>query len=410
MQGESTRDGPRWGFTAGVVLALLAIVHLRLRGVGLLSDEQHHVRQILAFVVGDWSLLPSLTTLPTWHLLSSGVARLGGAEGIDSLRLVNVAAAALALAVFGLLARELQPRGASWRVLQAAALPVLLPLACLVYTDLPALAAGLGCALLTVRKQPLGAGALAVLTVAMRQTNVVLVIALLAFAALEAVAAARSEGREPFGPGLRSVLPYVPALGLFVGFVAWNGGVALGEKGMHPTGGLHLGNVVFGLAGLPLLFAPWWLQGWRRTVAWLRPRPLVPAVCLLVGLGLSLSWSNDHPYNQAEYGFFLHNKVALWLSSGLVPRLLGGALAGVGLLLLVAWRPERRAWALVLWLVSLGLLGAWLVEPRYLLTPALLLLAAREPMSPRWEGALLVLWLLPSMLLVQGIVAGSFFP
>jgi len=392
-------------------LGVLVFAFLRLWGSGMLSDEQHHFRQVLAFAFGDRSVLPSLTTLPTWHFLVSLPLRGVDQPSLEMVRLANLSAAAAALAVFAALARELAPQSWGWRTLQLAALPLFLPYASLVYTSIPSLVPALLCLLMALKGRHRSAGVWGLLAVLLRQTNVVVVFAAALIAWLERRDSANPQedsGRE--ASNLQLVLAYAPPVVFFVLFLLWNGGVSMGDPGMHRLGGLHLGNITLLLAALPLLFAPWAVETWLRATGREGSRRALLIWAVALGLALGFFWSNSHPYNQSEYRFFLHNRLALWASSDWLHRLAVGSMAALGLTLCLRWRPQRPAWRAAAAVALLSMLAAALVEPRYMLLPVLMLQAGRPSLSRRGEMTLFLLWLGCSGLLLEGMATGRFFP
>lgn len=390
---------------------LLLFGMFRLWGSGMLSDEQHHFRQVLAFAAGDWSLLPSVTTFPTWHLLLSLPVGEFDLPTLEMVRLGNLAAAAAALAAFAALTRELVPEAVGWRTLQLAAFPLFLPYAPLVYTDIPALAPSLLCLLMALKGRHGRAGLWGLLAVLLRQTSIVVFLAAACIAWLERPVGGEEESQSGglrIGP--RIALAYLPTLIGFTLFVGWNGGVSVGEQDMHRVGTLHLGNVTLLLALLPILFLPTAIPAWRNAQTASKARLGLWAAVLLGGMLLAFSWSNDHPYNQVEFQFFLHNQLALWASADWLHRCAVGLLAASGVGLVCLWRPQRRSWAAVLVVLSLPLLGVALVEPRYLLLPIIALQAGRPSLGERSEGLLFLFWMICSAALLEGMATGSFFP
>jgi len=393
------------------VAGLLLFGIFRLWGSGMLSDEQHHFRQVLAFAAGDWSLLPSLTTFPTWHFLLSLPLRALDQPTLDVVRIGNLAAAATALAAFAALSRELVPAATGWRTLQLAALPLFLPYAPLVYTDIPAIAPSLLCLLMALKGRHGMAGLWGLIAVLLRQTSIVVLLAAACIAWIERPVPreGHSQSRR-LRSGSQIALAYLPTLIVFILFVGWNGGVSVGEQEMHRVGTLHLGNVTLLFALLPLLFLPAAVPAWRVAQATSKKRVGLWTAVLVGGMLLAFSWSNDHPYNQLEFQFFLHNQLALWASADWLHRSAVGLLAASGVGLIFLWRPQRRSWAAVLLVLSLPLLGVALVEPRYLLLPIIVLQAGRPPLGERSEGLLFLLWMICSGVLLEGMATGLFFP
>ena len=86
---------------------------------------------------------------------------------------------------------------------------------------------------------------------------------------------------------------------LFVAFVIWNGGVAMGDKSMHPTGALHTENIYVAIFVLFFYTLPVQLARAKDVVKLIRSRPdvlLIPLAALAIYL---MTFVADHQYNQS---------------------------------------------------------------------------------------------------------------
>lgn len=412
-QGEAVRPPPGAGrrrqdaIALAAVLGVLALGALALRGAEPLSDERHHLAAIERLRGGDFRRVSAITTFPTYHALVAGLAAGLGVSGVDGIRLISTGLSlGLAIAVL-LLARELRSAHARLRALQVLFLPVLFPFLFLVYTDVAALLCVCGALLACLRGRLLAAGLIASAGVAFRQDQVVwlgLVWLLCILQRGEAVRDLRSALRAlgatwTFGLG---------ALGL-AGFVAWNGGVALGDRAMHP-GGLHLGNHYFLLFAFYVCMLPLCVH--RSPDAMLLPRvhPWRSAALVAAPIYLAAVFEPDHPYNQLTYGWFVHNRLVQDFAATWGSRLLSLAVSAVAVFTLAVTPLRRPAFLLLYPASALFLLPFWMIEPRYSMAPLALFLLLRED-GPRWLELTLTAWLaLLAGLLFRGVVAGAFFP
>jgi alpha-1,2-glucosyltransferase len=379
-----------------------------LRGLGLLSDEVHHYSQIDLFRTGHFRLLGSITTFPTYHGVMAALAQLLGVSNLDGLRLLTLLPSLALVALAFAVTRRTSPGHPGLRTLQVLFLPILFPLHFLVYTDVSALALLCAALLALLSRRLLLAGLLASLAVAFRQGQIVwlawvwiLCVAELPREALDrrfAIRAARETWTFALG-----------AVG-FLAFVTWNGGVALGDRSMHPTGVLHPGNVYFAL----FLFFPMLLP-----LCMHRSSEVVPFLSThfswLLGLSAAfvyflVAFRADHPYNQLDYSGFLHNQLIQAFTASAVRRVAFFAAVASSTLTLAQVRLQRPAFTLLYPAAVLYLLPFWMIEQRYYLAPFTLFLLLRRD-EPAWLEWVLTVWLaLLSFFVLFGITSGRFFP
>jgi alpha-1,2-glucosyltransferase len=344
-------------------------------------DERAHWRQIELFVQRDWSMEPSITTLPGYHALIALAAWLTHSARLPTVRLVQFQIALATIVTFFFLARRRDASCATPKTLQFVFLPLLFPLFFMVYTDV----ASLGFVLLTALAASAGrypaAGVLGLASCLVRQNNIVW--AALAFA--QAYVADHGWRRPS---RLSSLLRYAPVLLSGVAVVGWlvfnRGQVAAGDVKAHPLGTPHLGNIFFLLFLSGVLFLPlWW--GYRAET-WVRLRR--PATWVALAVTFALFWfgfAADHPYNE-EHGF-LRNQILAWATGTRTHSLVFFLPIAIAGLSLPSVRLSRAGWLVYPATVAF-LLPSWLIEQRYYLIPLALLLADREPVNARIEWVL----------------------
>jgi alpha-1,2-glucosyltransferase len=406
----ASEPGPRGGrpvWTAGAASISLILGALAVHGLPPLSDEVHHYRQIQMFLNGRWAVVDSLTTLPTYHALLAGLAHVIGASSLDALRLLTLLASAGAIAVVREIARTVSPQDADLRTLQVLFLPILFPMLFLVYTDVLSLFSVGAAVLACLRRSFLVAGFLATAAVAVRQSNVVWLAMVWGMCALEI------GGADVSWRFARRLLAATWSFGLgalgLAAFVLWNGGVALGDRGMHPSFTVHFENVYFVLVLFFLLYVPVCLERAEAAFALLR-RPWVLAGVSLLLLLFLFAYEIDHPYNQPAYDGFVHNRLLHALDATPAARAVFVAAAAMSALSL-ATVPLRRSSFLAFYPAAVvSLLPVWLVEQRYYLVPFALFQVFRAPFGARIEWILLAFWAGSSVYLLAGIVRGWFFP
>lgn len=401
---EQPARRPAWTTIAGIgaLMALLVYLAAGFRGQNGHVDEGEHVDQILRLARGEWTLLPSLTTVPGYHALMALFVRATGAEGVDALRADSLAVGLAAVAVFAACAHALTPDRALVRTWQWALFPILTPFLFLIYTDVTSMLFVLLALLAWLRGRPGWAGAAAIVGTTIRQTNVVWMLFFLVLSLWSAPDAR---------PKRRWLWVYALGLAAFALFVWVNGGVAVGDKTSHPFPQVHASNVYFLLFLHFVFFLPSHLLRAREIAGLVRARPWIVAL-LAVGFPLFvLTFTNTHGLNfgNEQVQFFLRNKLLAFLV-GPLDHMLLAYVGVVWAVLSLAVTPLLRPQFVLLYPFTLAfLVPMWLVEQRYTLIPFTFFLLMRERRS-LGEELVTLAWMLPfTFYFLAGIQTWRFF-
>jgi len=402
---------------AVITLACLCTL-LRLINNGIVADEGVHRLQIMTLAGGELEIVKKLTMFPGYHALIALLARWTGAESAAALRLLSALVSLPVIATFYAIVRQLSPRFAAVATLQFAFLPILFPLFFVLYTDAFSLLLVLLAVLLVLRHRRNAAAVVAIVSVLVRQTNILCLAFVLGLAYLEDHGLTLS--REKLVSALRQHLLFVLGLAGFAVFVVVNGGVAVGDRSAHPLQ-LSLGNVYLFLFLYFFLLLPVHLAGLRSALARLRDKRVLGLSLLLYGVFM-VTFVNDHPYNQVSlrtfkfdnpqlvgHAPFLRNELLHLATQGAFAKTLFFIPVLLSCLLLHKTRLVQPRFWLIYPLLLLLLAPSWLIEQRYSLVPLALLLLVRERRSPALEYATAVLGLLGSLYLVYGIDQHLFF-
>lgn len=402
---------------AVITLACLCTL-LRLSDNAIVADERVHRLQIMTLLGGKLEILHKLTMLPGYHAVMALLAWGTDAQSASALRMLSALIGLPVIAIFHLIARQLAPRFAAVATLQFAFLPILFPLFFLVYTDAFSLLLVLLSVLLVLRHRRHAAAAVAILSVLVRQTNILCLVFVLGLAYLGDHGLTLS--REKLVLSLRQNLLFVLGLAGFAVFVVGNGGVAVGDRWAHPLA-LSLGNVYLCLFLYFFLLLPVHMATVSSALAGLADKRVLGLSLLLYGAYM-FTFVADHPYNRPglqAFKFvdthligpapFLRNELlhlatqsALTKTLFFIPVLLSCLLLGKTKLV------QPRFW-LIYPLLLVLLTPSWLIEQRYSLVPLALLLLARERRSPALEYATALLGFLGSVYLIYGIDHYMFF-
>jgi len=407
---------------AYAVLAFIALACLctllRLSTNTIVADERVHRLQILTLAEGTLEIHKKLTMIPGYHAVMALLSRVMDAESPTALRLLSALLGLPVIGVFHAIVRQLAPRFAVVATLQFAFLPILFPLFFVLYTDVFSLLLVLLSVLLVLRRRRNAAAVVAILSVLVRQTNILCLAFVLGLSYLEEHGPERS--REQLVAALRRNLLFVLGLAAFAVFVIVNDGVAVGDRTAHPTQ-LSLGNVYLFLFLYFFLLLPVHLADLRAALARLADRRVLALSLLLYGLFM-LTFVNDHPYNQVTvltfkfdnpqligHAPFLRNELLHLATRSALTRTLFFVPVLLSCLLLSRTRLVQSRFLLIYPLALLLLTPSWLIEQRYSLVPVVLLLLARERSSPALEYATATLGFVVTAYFIYGIDQHLFF-
>jgi len=373
------------------------------------GDEIYHYLQVHLFREGDFRVLDRyLTTIPGFHVLVASLESLFGVDSPGAARTINAGFGLVAAAGFHALRERLWPGTATVATAQFLALPILVPLFFLVYTDVLALALLLWALVATRASRHVLSALLLTALVLVRQHDVVWA----AFAAALALAtwpqAWHAAHRRD---AAMTAMPYALPVIVFLGFWAWNGSISLSaeQAQLHPLT-LRLGNPLFALLLAGLLLPLHVMAGLGDFARAASGRPWLLLLPLLLFTAYWWGFHADNPYNTALPDLIPRNGLLMRMDGDPAWRFGAGivivlAAAGLG-----ATRLRPQGAVLLYPFAALFLAASWLIEQRYALVPIVLWLAFREHRDVRIEWATFALWFLLAVLAFAGIHAGRFFP
>lgn len=411
VRGLSRLDlaGSRLELALGVVLGLFYVAAIRFSHGSALTDEVEHFAQIHLFLRGDWRLVPSLTTIPGFHVAVAALLWPFGGDSLAAARFVCAAFGLLAIAGFHALRRAAMPGTQTLASAQFIVLPLLVPFFFIVYTDVLALALLLWATVATLAGRHWMSSLLLVALVCVRQNEVVWAGLLALLATWPSWQRARLDAwREIAARGV----PYLAPVALFIAFWAWNGSISLSrtQAALHPDLSLHAGNIGLALVLAALLLPLHVIAGLREFASRAREAPAWLLLPLLVAGAFWFGFHADNPYNTAFPHYYLHNGFVHLAQNEPLARAGFAILAAAAVCGLARTRlhPPQALWLYPF--AALFLAASWLVEVRYALVPFVLWLGFREPRSARVEYATLALWFTLAVFVYCGTMNRWFFP
>ena len=374
---------------------VLLLGWMLLSGAPPLMDETLHLRQVVRFASGDFTLYRRLEMLPTFHFIYASWTKLVGSESIQSLRFFTLlwSMCLFAAAWYGSAKAE-----AASKVWQIFTLPILFPYLFLVYTDVPALVfLVLAFALVTQRKPKLACAAMTTATL-LRQNHLVWFPFVIYLACVSDVADRKKRLFQLW-------YFFLPPVG-FVAYFLWHGGVSIQVPAGVAEVSMHPGNLIFLLALLPVLFFPLFIERSNRLLTKVQSLKIVLFVVTVWALSFYF-FSALHPFNK----FSGHLRTYLFLALEVDPVAKAGfaALAASGALFLVSELFEKRVGIVLAISSVLALYPLKLVEVRYLLPTVVLGVLLKRESSLKWARVQGIYGLALSALMFVGMVCEWWF-
>jgi len=391
-----------------IVLMLGAGLYAFIADPALHADEKYHFPQIQIFCNGNLQMLPTIATLPGYHLVSAAIISVFDGCPQQAARAVSFFAGAASIIVAFLIARKLHgEREGLLKMAQFAAFPLLFPLFFLIYTDALSVLFMLTSFYFMLERKPSLSGIAAILGVLVRQGNIFWLIFILLYGYLNE----KSEGKK-------SLARYAGEKWVFIAGIAMlallaplivSSQFAASEREMHPLGYAGLGNIFFLLAIFFFLFLP---ANIRSILEAINNhdycKKITLALLLAIFAAYMLTFSNTHPYNHNM--FFLHNQILAAMTSSALAKAL--AFLPIALSLLAISRARlsipNGKWFYVI--AALSLIPAWMIEQRYAIVPLAFFIVLRKPESERSELLTLALFISASIIATAGIIGEKFFP
>jgi alpha-1,2-glucosyltransferase len=375
-------------------------------------DESQVYGQVELFLQRRWELLqwpgdkyPAAAMFPGFQAVLSMIATLTGFSSVAMVRIYAFGFSLLYTVVVYLLARQFVDREiAVIRTAQAYMLPILFPFHFLMYTDTFSQLVILSAFLAFLRGRYNLGGVLMVLALLVRQTNIMFLVFLWCFTAIN---------EYGFRPQLMELWRHmqrcwllVLAMIAFVAFILIHGRVGLDDPTNHPLILSH-GNLAFSLVVVAILFLPVHLQNLPQVGRWMRTHWLVALALIGLALVVGQTYSPLHFWNKNPG--FLRNELLHLLTLNWQWRMVF-AITMVWALFSVTVTPLVRQTAVLIYpFWFLRLLPAVLVEPRYYISSITLFLLLRKADKPPMELALWAWFAVLSAGLNHAITTIEFF-
>ena len=373
------------------------------------SDENFHANQIWHYYNGGNEFSDAITVPPTYHYVMALIVRQFGFYSDYLLRFINLIVSLCALPVFYSIAARYYPSAAGIRMLQLFFAPLIFPYFFLVYTDIWTLLAIAVTISYTLNRSYLLAGLASIIALTLRQDSVIWIGLAYLLISFEGVTFTKPlPYRLFFYNAFVRGLPIVAIFILFIAFLIYNGGVALGDKDFHDMGSFNISNVYVFLVCAWALFLPLNLYNLSKIIALLKQRKIL--LLLFTGFFLYMGTiSNPHPYNNTLLTFFLHNGLIHIMATSIIGKILFFfPIAWMVMSLAVTEFPDKRFYWLFL-IIPIAAIMHPMIEPRYYI-PAFVFINLWRPSLPNaYEIATLCGYIVIATIVMYGTVTGMFF-
>jgi len=389
-----------------VILCILTLSFLYIKDAGLMVDEPTHYDQIKEFIEGNFQLHWRLTTIAGYHAFLAVLGSIFGVISVAGMRMFNLILSVFSIFVFLLLTKKVHRELSLVKTIQYCFFPIIFPFFFLIYTDIFSLLLVLFAFYLLLKKKYDLAGVISILSIFVRQNNIVWLIFMCAYVYYEKYKF--TFNITALKDWMKKCSIFIMGIIIFITFVIINKGFAVGEKGFHPAFSLYPGNIFFILFLFFFLFLPLNISNFNKIMGFVKKKKKV--IVLILGVFLYiLTFKSNHPYNGGHLTFFLRNKLLVYFTANTFRKVLFAIPIIYAILSIIVTKLKKKSFYLLYPFTILFLLPSWLIEQRYYIIPFVLFILFRKKQSKIVEYSTIALFVVSSAILFYGITKGLFF-
>jgi alpha-1,2-glucosyltransferase len=375
----------------------LLCTFLYLKNCNLLVDENDSYKQIQTFREFRYEL-EEISAMPTYFYVMAMLSKLAGNGVVGAVRAITLLFSFITIGVFYLCAKIMSPKKSAIKTLQFVFLPVLFIFFFLLYTEVFSLLFVLLAFYYVLKKNYLVAGVFGIISMAVRQNNVMWLAFISVFIYVEANGFTFSMALAK--EHLRKTWVFVLGFILFVAFVIWNGGVAIGDADKHP-GKLSVGNIYFSLFTFVVIFLPLVIAKLKEIWLLLKSNKAAQLFVFVSALLFYLFFKCDHPYNNIDADFFLRNMMLSFFMQNTLLQWVFFAISLLGALCLMTIKLHEKEYYLMYAFAVLFLLPSWLIDVRYYIIPLVLFVLFKKESNKYVEHVTIIYFLVMSAWLLK---------
>lgn len=393
-------------FTFVLIFAVFIAAFLFFKDAVPKADEKVHYKQIETYINGHSDLHVALTTIPGYHSTIATIAEIFSLSSIQSIRLITFIFSLLLVIVFYLLLKKIHKDLPISKFFLLCFFPILFPFFFLIYTDIFSLVLILSSFYLLLNKKYITSGILGILSILVRQTNIIWLLFFCAYVFYE---------KYGFRFTKNKLISLAKDCWVFIlGFISFfifliiNKGVAIGDKAMHPPFTFQLENIFFLLFLFFFLFLPLNIANFKKIYQSIKKNKGIILFVLLTFLVFIITFRVNHPLNTNNFGY-LRNNLLLYIDSALYLKILFFIPVAYSIFSISVIKLKEKVHYLLYPFTLLSLIPCWLIEQRYYLIPFILFIVFSKKNSILIEIPTIFIYIVVSVIFIIGMRYGFFY-
>jgi len=384
-----------------------ACVLFLFRNTGLIVDEHESLPQIINFTNGDFRLL-EISAMPGYHAVMAILVKISGQSSVFVVRCITTIFGFITAILFFKINRRIHNENGILKTIQFVLFPSIFLYFFMIYTDILSLMLVMLMLLFSLNKRYALAGLFGILSMLVRQNNVIWTAFIPAVVYFETNGFSFS--MDKILSVIRKTWVFFAGFALFILFVIINKGVALGDSSSHPAFQFSTGNLFFMLFVFFVFFLPMNVANIPKIIELLKSNKWALLFSLVLFVTYWFTFKNDHPYNQIEPHYFLRNLVLTRFTASEKMRLLFFFPMLFAFWSMAVTELSRKEWYLIYFFAILFLLPSWLIEQRYYIIPFMLFMLFKKNSSV-WVDIVTILyfiiilcWLMPLVVSIRAFL------
>ncbi|HEX5002483.1 MAG TPA: hypothetical protein VFW78_08290 [Bacteroidia bacterium] len=361
-----------------LVLAAMAAIFPFFGNAKLLVDENDNYAQITNFLHHDFRLL-EISALPGYHFLVTAIAMLFGFSSVYEIRIVTAVIGYLSVCVYLFLSVKIHGKTDFTGTLQYLLMPIIFVFLFLIYTDIASLMAVMLMVHAVLDRKYTLAALYGLASMLFRQNNVIWILFAMTLSYAEQYGHTLSISN--LKASISRFWLFLVCVMLFILFVIFNHGVAVGDAASHPAFKFSTGNIFFLLFTIFVMLLPLQAAALPKVYSLLTEHKWLFALLLIIFILYWFSYHPDHPYNRIEPQYYMRNLILTRVQLNSVYKLCFFFPVAYALLFLMVTPFISSKYYLIYPFTILFLAPSWLVEQRYYLIPLVLLMSFRKKSS-----------------------------
>lgn len=372
----------------------------------LLVDEEDNYPQILNFINLNFTLL-EISAVPGYHFMMAMLAKVFGFLAVEAIRGISLLFSFFSVVVFYWVANKISTESSVIKTLQYFFFPILFIFFFLLYTDVASILFTLLAFLFVLKKQYHVAGMFGILSMCMRQNNVMWLGFMVLYIFFENYSL-KLNTRIAIS-FLKDIWVFVVGFILFMAFVIINGGVAVGDSASHPAFQINTGNIFYFLFCFFVLFLPMHISNLPKVFQLLKTNKAVLGTTFVLLMLYIFTFRNDHPYNNISPHYYVRNRILIYATSSALLKTIFFLPIAYSVFSIWITPLAKKSHYLLYPFTFLFLLPSWLIEQRYYFIPFVFFLLFKKESKRTTEYATIAYYILILCILFPIVRNGIMF-